>query len=253
MLRQPPAERSWHLNAGLPRTGDFITSDIVANPLLEQLVVALLGGSGGTGGSDGGGASAQVGGGHDDGRPFMSFCMANTNATVDSSGARREGSDTQALHADGPWAFPDADSAATATAGGRACCWPHRATALVVNFGTEDVGPHNGGTEIWPGSHTVEDVLPIRSRPPPPPPPPLPAGQAASAPPPPPPPTMESLGERRRQAGHPPVCAAIPRGAVLLRDVRLWREWREPLRRRSSRMPDFSLASPPLTYLPLLL
>jgi hypothetical protein len=162
VLRQPPAERSWHLNAGLPRTGDFITSDIVANPLLEQLVVALLGGSGGTGGSDGGGASAQVGGGHDDGRPFMSFCMANTNATVDSSGARREGSDTQALHADGPWAFPDADSAAAATAGGRACCWPHRATALVVNFGTEDVGPHNGGTAIWiaHGGGRASDTLP---------------------------------------------------------------------------------------------
>ena len=76
----------------------------------------------------------------------MSFCMANTNATVDGSGPRKEGSDTQNLHADGPWAYPD--PAAAAAVGEP---WPHRATGLVVNFGTDAIDAAVGGTEIWPG------------------------------------------------------------------------------------------------------
>jgi hypothetical protein len=175
VLRQSPEERGWHLNAGMPRTDEFVDASIVANPLLEQLVAGLLGP-----------------------RPFMSFFMANTNATVESSGPRREGSDTQGLHADGPWAFPDRASAATAGD----MRWPHGATSLVMNFGTEDLGEHNGGTEIWPGSHLVEEVLPIRSRPP------SVDGET--------PPTMEELEAQRRET-QPPVSAVVPRGGVLLR------------------------------------
>ena len=44
VLRQPPEQRGWHLNAGMPRTAAYFDdSTIVANPLLEQAVAELLG------------------------------------------------------------------------------------------------------------------------------------------------------------------------------------------------------------------
>ena len=123
VLEREPAERSWHLGAGVPRCAPYMHADFVANPLIEHAVAALLGEG-----------------------CFMNFCNANTNATCPSSGARAEGSDQQALHGDGRWAFANADEA-RAAGDPR---WPHGPTQVVVNFGSEACTEANGATEIWP-------------------------------------------------------------------------------------------------------
>ena len=122
VLEREPAERSWHLGAGVPRCAPYMHEDFVANPLIEHAVAALLGEG-----------------------CFMNFCNANTNATCPSSGARAEGSDTQGLHGDGRWAFANADEA-RAAGDPR---WPHSPTQVVVNFGSEACTEANGATEIW--------------------------------------------------------------------------------------------------------
>eukprot|EP01045_Picozoa_sp_COSAG04_P042990 COSAG04_NODE_13863_length_589_cov_1.046939_1_plen_112_part_01 len=43
VLEREPAERSWHLGAGVPRCAPYMHADFVANPLIEHAVAALLG------------------------------------------------------------------------------------------------------------------------------------------------------------------------------------------------------------------
>ena len=123
VLERPPAERSWHLGAGVPRSAPFMREEFVANPLIEHAVVALLGKG-----------------------AFMNFCNANTNATCPSSGPRAEGADVQGLHSDGRWAFMSLTEARAA----HDSRWPHGPTQVVVNFGSDDCNEGNGATQIWP-------------------------------------------------------------------------------------------------------
>jgi hypothetical protein len=134
VLDREPSERGWHIGVGIPRSAPFMHASLVANPIIEQAAAAILGPE-----------------------PFLSFCNANTNATCSGSGERGEGSDTQALHGDGPWAFASAAEAAEA-----GYSWPHTATSIVVNFGTESITAGGGATEIWPGSHLVQEGNPWR-------------------------------------------------------------------------------------------
>ena len=180
ILDRPEAERSWHMGAGVPRCSPYMHEDFVANPLIEHAISELLGPG-----------------------AFMSFCNANTNATCSSSGARADGSDTQALHGDGRWAF--ATPAQAKEAGDPR--WPHDATQVVVNFSNADVGKWNGATEIWPGSHAVQEVAALENQA-------GKAGEGGAA-------TIQELADLRRESV-PPVAAAIPRGGVLIRDARLW-------------------------------
>jgi hypothetical protein len=81
--------------------------------------------------------------------------------------------------------------------------WPrlevaHPPAQLVVNIPTVDVSPENGSTEIWPGTHLDTTVT---------------AGKDIKIP-------LETLEARR--AVVPPIQPAFKRGAVLIRDIRLW-------------------------------
>lgn len=74
----------------------------------------------------------------------------------------------------------------------------HPACSLVVNIPVVDMSPENGSTEIWPGTHldtTVSryDELEI---------------------------PLQKLNERRMQV--PPEQPVVPRGSVIIRDIRLW-------------------------------
>jgi Protein involved in biosynthesis of mitomycin antibiotics/polyketide fumonisin len=81
--------------------------------------------------------------------------------------------------------------------------WPdltvaHPPALLVVNVPLVDMGPENGSTEIWPGTHL--DVT-------------LDAGKDIKVPP-------EALEARRQE--RPPLQPRVAHGSVLIRDMRLW-------------------------------
>jgi len=106
-----------HLQLGQPRMAPHVHPSIVANGIVEQVVVAILR------------------------RPaVLGFC--NGNCAMPGSGIQR-------LHMDDQW---DYHSAKEAAAAGEP--WPHRTTSVHVNVcPTGDVSEHNGATEVWPGSH----------------------------------------------------------------------------------------------------
>ena len=146
---------------------------------------------------------------------FFSFYNGNTNLP---------GSGTQSLHFDqGDWHWPDK---ASSVAAGET--WPHMPANLVINFSTEAIEPHNGPTELWPGSHLETACA---------------RGGARSI-------TEEML--RRRASEAPPVLNCLPRGAASFRDLRLWHKGtpnRGVLPRHmlaicysSSRSPDYGVA-----------
>ena len=76
---------------------------------------------------------------------------------------------------------------------------PHPTCDLVVNISPGEVGPHNGATELWPGSHLDDAVK---------------RGDPSIVVP------RRRLEARR--AVSPPVQLELPQGAALLRDMRLW-------------------------------
>jgi hypothetical protein len=82
-----------HLQLGQPRGAPWVHADVVANPIVEQVVVAILR------------ADARLG-------------FFNGNCAMPESG-------TQMLHMDGEWEW---DSAADAAAAGEA--WPHATTSV---------------------------------------------------------------------------------------------------------------------------
>ena len=172
---QAPA-RGWSLPGGFPRTQPHCHPLIVTNPLIEQVVAATL----------------------EEGA-FLSFCNGNCNATRPVPGAPPEAFDAGGLHHDGPWVFRTRAAADEAGLSG----WPHQPTALVVNFGTNDLLPENGATEIWPGSHAVVEAA-DKSEP-----------DSAVLP------GATELAAARRPAC-PPTQMSVPRGAVCFRDMRLW-------------------------------
>jgi hypothetical protein len=81
--------------------------------------------------------------------------------------------------------------------------WPrlevaHPPVHLVINVPVVDVSPENGSTEIWPGTHRDTTIT---------------AGRDIKIP-------ADVLERRRAQV--PPLQPTIPRGGVLIRDMRLW-------------------------------
>ena len=81
--------------------------------------------------------------------------------------------------------------------------WPrievaHPPVHLVINVPVVDTSPENGSTEIWPGTHRDTTIT---------------AGKDIKIP--------AGVLERRR-AQVPPLQPTIPRGGVLVRDMRLW-------------------------------
>ena len=168
--RGPASGAGGHLQLGVPRCGPFVTAAIASNPIIEQLAVALLG--------------------CPEGGVFMSFFNGNTNIP---------GSGTQLLHADGGWYCQSEQEAAAAEEP-----WPLPTVDLVFNFSTDEIGPSDGPTELWPGTHIDPSHLagPVMTRGPP--------AEAAAE-------------EAARRAAHgPPVANTLPRGAVSVRDFRLW-------------------------------
>ena len=92
----------------------------------------------------------------------------------------------QPLHVDSGQLWPDLDQATPAY-------------NLVVNVPIVDTTPHNGSTELWPGTH-LDTTRAISD------------GDIKLAP----------ADEERRRAERQPLQPSIPAGSVLIRDMRLW-------------------------------
>ena len=82
---------------------------------------------------------------------------------------------------------------------------PSHTFALVVNVALVEMRPENGSTEIWLGTHTNTNVEDQEGA----------HGERASGR------IKESLLESRRKIS-PPLQAVIPKGSVIVRDLRLW-------------------------------
>lgn len=82
---------------------------------------------------------------------------------------------------------------------------PSHPFALVVNVGLVDMIPENGSTEVWLGTHTYTGIADQEGA----------HGERASGR------IKESLLEQRRALA-PPVQPVIPKGSVVIRDLRLW-------------------------------
>ena len=151
--------------------------ELVANPMLEQLAVALL-------------LGAPAGAGE----VFLSFFNGNTNIP---------GSGTQLLHSDGGWFAKSAEEAAALDE-----AWPFATADLVFNFSTDDVTEELGPTQLWPGTHTFDWDAVAATR----------GANGAVA--------QRTEGaaaeEAARRTTRPPVPNVLPRGAVSVRDYRLW-------------------------------
>lgn len=108
------------------------------------------------------------------------------------------GSGKQLLHTDGGWDIRSAEEAEAA-----AEPWPQPTASLVFNFSTEAIGVSNGPTELWPGTHMdpqfANDAI----------------AQRVEG-------TASQQREAMRRAVSPPVLNLLPRGAVSVRDYRLW-------------------------------
>lgn len=101
--------------------------------------------------------------------------------TATAGGAQR-----QPVHADVGQLWPDLEH-------------PTPPYAYVVNVPTVDMGPDNGSTELWPGTHLDTTVS-------------MQAGDIKVP--------ADKLDARRRVA--PPVQPLVRAGSVVIRDVRLW-------------------------------
>jgi ectoine hydroxylase-related dioxygenase (phytanoyl-CoA dioxygenase family) len=82
---------------------------------------------------------------------------------------------------------------------------PSHAFALVVNVGLIDMKPETGSTEVWLGTHTGTNIADQEGA----------HGERASGR------IKEALLEQRRTI-QPPVQPTIPKGSVVVRDLRLW-------------------------------
>ena len=106
-----------HLANGLPRTAPWVYPEIVASPVVEQLVAALLGGA-----------------------AFIRYYNGNTSLPDDPA----EPTGEQGLHMDGGgWSVNNAEEAAEHN-----LPFPPPPLKLFLNFGTDTMSPENGSTEV---------------------------------------------------------------------------------------------------------
>jgi hypothetical protein len=113
-----------HGSARLPRAAPWVFPEIVANPLIEQVVAATLGP-----------------------RPYLNVYGGNLNFP---------GSGTQELHMDGVWHYSSQEAASAAGVG-----WPpppHQVIAQICPTGSTIL---SGATEVWPGSHLVTELASV--------------------------------------------------------------------------------------------
>ena len=82
---------------------------------------------------------------------------------------------------------------------------PSHPFALVVNVPLVTMKPENGSTEVWLGTHTHTNIEDQQGA----------HGERASGR------IKETLLEERRRVS-PPIQAVIPKGSIIVRDLRLW-------------------------------
>ena len=110
-----------HLQLGLRRRAPYVRSDVLTNPLIEHIVVGVLGD-----------------------HAWLGFYNGNVNMP---------GSTSQPLHFDRPYTWK---TKAEAEVAGES--WPPRGTTLSCSIALEDITSRNAATEIYPGSH-LETVV----------------------------------------------------------------------------------------------
>ena len=173
----------------LPRMAPWVDAEVVANPIVEQIVVRLLGGG-----------------------AFIRWHGSNTALPGPPSDPPlpaelrdgwAAGPGMQHLHMDGHgWSL-----GSESEAGSYGLPWPHQPFKIFVNIAVHDMLPENGSTQIWPGSNKVAasaagmpcDVQKIDAA------------------------RMEPIIEQRLAAAKTrPVQLVLPRGAAVIRDLRCW-------------------------------
>jgi len=105
-----------HLQLGLRRFAPYVRSDLVANPLIEHVVAAMLGPA-----------------------AWLGFYNGNVNLP---------GSTYQPLHYDRPFSWRTKEKAER---DGES--WPPPTTTLSCSVALTDLTENNGATEIYPGTH----------------------------------------------------------------------------------------------------
>ncbi len=176
-----------HLQMGSPKMGPWVHADTVANKLIEQIAVAVLGRSATEGpvrpaGNDSSAAAPGA-------KVWLGF--HNGNCATVHAGPHAGNSGFQTLHTDGGWTYHTREEAA---ASGQQ--WPHLTTCLHVNFSVVDVTEANG-PEVWPGSHREVGAV-DKSR------------------------LQDDEFVAARAAVSPPVRATYRKGSIALKDCRIW-------------------------------
>ena len=105
-----------HLQLGLRRRAPYVRPDLLANPLIEHIVLGVLGEY-----------------------AWLGFYNGNVNMP---------GSTSQPLHFDRPFTWKTEEEAFAAGES-----WPPRATTLSCSVALEEITVANAATEIYPGSH----------------------------------------------------------------------------------------------------
>ena len=111
-----------HLQLGLRRHAPYVKADLVANPITECVVTAVLGSG-----------------------AWLGFYNGNVNCPGESY---------QPLHMDRPFSWTTPEQAAEAGKD-----WPPPATSLGCSIALEDITLENGATEIYPGTHKATEVI----------------------------------------------------------------------------------------------
>lgn len=110
-----------HLQLGIRRYAPYVRSDLVANPLIECVVAAVLGQG-----------------------AWLGFYSGNVNCP---------GSTYQPLHFDRPFSWKTREDASR-----DGQCWPPPTTTLSCSVALEEITEANGATEIYPGTHCATEV-----------------------------------------------------------------------------------------------
>lgn len=111
-----------HLQLGLRRFAPYVKADLVANPIIENVIAAVLGRG-----------------------AWLGFYSGNVNCG---------GSTYQPLHYDRPFSWTTPEAAAKA-----GHSWPPPPTSLGCSIALEDITLDNGATEIYPGTHNATETI----------------------------------------------------------------------------------------------
>ena len=150
-----------HLQLGLRRYAPYVTTDLIANPVIEAIVIGVLGP-----------------------KAWLGFYNGNVNCPH---------STYQPLHMDRPFSWKTPELAAKAGQ-----TWPPPTTTLGCSIALEEILEENGATEIYPGTHLATEVID------------LPKGSK-----------LEDYPDLLEKWG-PATRMVIPKGAVVIRDPRMW-------------------------------